>query len=146
MCIRDSPDPKSGVIAAPEAGMNLYDHVDYDSHVERTFASQLESSRDHVKLFTKLPRRFRVRTPVGEYSPDWAIVYDEDGVQKLYLIRETKDTLNLDDLDWDEAMRIRFAKRHFAAASVGPVDYAHTTDTDGLRVAVDLEPHGGSHD
>lgn len=71
-----NPDPKNGVIAAPDGGVNLYDHVNYDSHVERAFAAQLENNRDHVKLFTKLPRRFRVRTPVGEYSPDWAIVYD----------------------------------------------------------------------
>lgn len=42
--------------------------------------AQLENNREHVKLLTKLPRRFRVRsTPVGEYSPDWAIVYDEIG-------------------------------------------------------------------
>ncbi len=41
--------------------------------------AQLENNREHVKLLTKLPRRFRVRTPVGEYSPDWAIVYNEIG-------------------------------------------------------------------
>ena len=114
--------------------MNLYDHVDYDSHVERAFAAQLENNREHVKLFTKLPRRFRVRTPVGEYSPDWAIVYDENGTQRLYLIRETKDTRNLDDLDWDEAMRIRFAEHHFDAAPIGPVDYNYTTDKAGLLI------------
>lgn len=127
-----NPDPKNGVIAAPEGGVNLYDHVDYDSHVERVFALQLENSRESVKLFTKLPRRFRVRTPVGEYSPDWAIVYDENGTQRLYLVRETKATRNLDDLDWDEAMRIRFAKRHFDAAPDEPVDYNYTTDHHGL--------------
>lgn len=129
-----NPDPKNGIIAAPEGGVNLYDHVDYDSHVERAFATQLENNREHVKLFTKLPRRFRVRTPVGEYSPDWAIVYDENGTQRLYLIRETKDTRNLDDLDWDEAMRIRFAERHFDAAPIGPVDYNYTTDKHGLLI------------
>ncbi|MFV0632727.1 DEAD/DEAH box helicase family protein [Demequina sp.] len=125
-------DPQSGVKASPDDGVNLYDHVDYDSHVERTFASQLESNREHVKLFTKLPRRFRVRTPVGEYSPDWAIVYDENGTQRLYLVRETKNTRNLDDLEWGEAMRIRFATEHFAAAPAGVVDYEHTTDEHGL--------------
>lgn len=129
-----NPDPQSGIIAAPKGGVNLYDHVDYDSHVERAFAAQLENDRDHVKLFTKLPRRFRVRTPVGEYSPDWAIVYDEDGTQRLYLVRETKDTRNLDDLGWDEAMRIRFAERHFDAAPRGVVDYNFTTDKCGVLV------------
>lgn len=129
-----NPDPKNGVVAAPAGGTNLYDHVDYDSHVERSFAAQLEANREHVKLFTKLPRRFRVRTPVGEYAPDWAIVYDEDGTHRLHLVRETKGTRNLDDLDWDEAMRIRFAKRHFDAAPIGPVDYTYTTDKDGLLI------------
>jgi type III restriction enzyme len=132
-----NPDPKNGVTPAPVDSVNLYDHVDYDSHVERTFAMQLENNREHVKLFAKLPRRFRVRTPVGEYSPDWAIVYDENGVQRLYLVRETKDTRNLDDLDWDEAMRIRFAEHHFDAAPSGRVDYNHVTDKTGLLVGGD---------
>ncbi|MEC5186150.1 type III restriction enzyme [Cryobacterium sp. MP_3.1] len=127
-------DPSYGAVAAPAGGLNLFDHAVYDSHVERTFAAQLENNTEHVKLFAKLPRRFRVRTPVGEYSPDWAIVYAENGTERLYLVRETKDTLNLDDLDWDEAMRIRFAEQHFAVAPYGPVDFRSTTDTDGLRV------------
>ena len=128
------PAPQSGVAPAPEGGVNLFDHVDYDSHVERRFAEQLENDGNRIKLFTKLPRRFKVKTPVGEYSPDWAIVCDENGTERLYLVRETKGTLNLDDLDWDEAMRIRFAKKHFDVASNGAVDFNHTTDKDGLRI------------
>ncbi len=127
------PDPMSGVATAPDGGTNLYDHVDYDSHVERTFAQQLENAGE-VKLFTKLPRRFRLRTPVGEYSPDWAIVVEESGTERLYLVRETKDKLALHQLDWDEAMRIRFAMRHFASAPAGQVSYSNTTDRDGLRL------------
>ncbi|UPL17114.1 restriction endonuclease [Microbacterium aurugineum] len=73
----------------------MYDHFDYDSHVERNFAEQLENASDQVKLFAKLPRRFKVRTPVGAYSPDWAIVCDMDGADRLYLVRETKDKLSL---------------------------------------------------
>lgn len=129
-----NPDPKNGVIAAREDGVSLYDYVDYDSHVERAFAVQLENDREHVKIFVKLPRRFRIRTPVGEYSPDWAIVYNDSGTQRRYLVRETKDTRNLDDLDWDEVMRIRFAKYHFDAAPIGPVDYNYTTDKHGLLI------------
>ena len=126
--------PMNGVVAAPVGGTNLFDHVIYDSKVEREFAAQLENNQDHVKLFTKLPRRFRVRTPVGEYSPDWAIVYVKDGTEQLHLVRETKGTLNLDDLDWDEAMRIRFARKHFDVAPAGKVDYYFTTAAAGLRI------------
>lgn len=129
------PTPSSGVAEAPIDGTNLHDYVDYDSLVEKSFAELLENHRDSVKLFTKLPRRFRVKTPVGEYSPDWAIVFERDGEEHLYLVRETKDTLNLDDLEWDEAMRIRFAIRHFAIAPCGVVDFINTTAKAGLRVA-----------
>lgn len=129
-------EPSRGVAPAPAGGANLFDATIYDSLVERNFAAFLENATENVRLFTKLPRRFRVRTPVGEYSPDWAILYEADGTQKLYLVRETKETLNLDDLDWDESMRIRFAKRHFDAAPLGVVDYAHTT-SDRLQLSLD---------
>jgi len=56
-----------------------------------------------VKLFIKLPDWFVVPTPVGEYNPDWAIVLtvqDEFGEarEKLYLVRETKGTLDEEQL------------------------------------------------
>lgn len=133
------PDPQAGVAEAPAGGVNLYDHVDYDSHVERNFAAQLEGLAGDLKVFTKLPRRFRVRTPVGEYSPDWAIAFDQNGTEHLYLVRETKGTLNLMDLTWDEAMRIRFAAKHFAAAPNGAVDYTNATDHSGLQIGTSLE-------
>lgn len=127
-------DPSYGVVSSPEVGANLYDAVIYDSHEERSFAGVLENDRDHIKLFTKLPRRFKVATPVGEYSPDWAIVYEIDGLTHVYLVRETKHTLDLEDLDRDEAMKIRFAKHHFLCAPHGEVHYAHTTAAEGVRL------------
>lgn len=134
LALPGQPTPPSGVAEAPVDGTNLYDYVDYDSLVEKSFADLLENHRGTVKLFTKLPRRFRVKTPVGEYSPDWAIVFERDGEEHLYLVRETKDTLNLDDLEWDEAMRIRFAAKHFAVAPRGAVDFTNTTADAGIRV------------
>lgn len=131
-------EPNRGVVASTPGGANLFDHLVFDSQVELNFAAQLENASDHVPLFAKLPRRFRVRTPVGEYSPDWAIVFDQPGHERLILVRETKDKLALKDLTWDEAMRIRFARRHFEARASSPVDYNHTTDTAGLRVALEL--------
>jgi len=134
LAVRGKPVPPSGVAEAPGDGSNLYDYVDYDSLVERSFAEMLENHRGTVKLFAKLPRRFRVKTPVGEYSPDWAIVCGRNGEEHLCLIRETKDKPSLADLEWDEAMRIRFAIQHFAAAPCGPVDFTYTTDIEGLRL------------
>lgn len=134
LALDGQPAPKQGVWKSTEDGSNLLDHVEYDSQVELAFARQLDGNRQKVKLFVKLPRRFRVKTPVGEYSPDWALVYEEAGEDRLYLVRETKATRNLDDLEWEEALRIRFAKRHFDAAPLGEVNFEHTTDQDGLLI------------
>lgn len=122
-----------GVVPSAPDGPNLYSHVIHDSRVERRFGLSLDN-QDEVKLFCKLPRRFSIETPVGRYSPDWAMVVEQDGVERLFLVRETKGTLDLKDLDWGEAMRIRFAGSHFAAAPNGAVHFDHTTDSHGLRL------------
>lgn len=79
--------------------------------------------RDDVKLYLKLPNWFIVPTPIGEYNPDWAIVMeprDENGKpaddQLLYLVRETKDTTNLNELRPDEVRKIHCGARHFEDA------------------------------
>jgi len=75
-----------------------------------------------VKLYVKLPDWFSVDTPVGTYNPDWAIVVEERDAHgdatgdRLYLVRETKDTTNLDNLRPDERRKIKCGKRHFEGA------------------------------
>ncbi|MCJ7653071.1 MAG: DEAD/DEAH box helicase, partial [Actinobacteria bacterium] len=100
---------------------SLYDHVEFESDVERRFVEDLEKL-DYVKLYVKLPNWFTVQTPVGEYNPDWAIVMedrDEHGDpvgEKLYLVRETKDTTDLEQLRPDEKRKIMCGKQHFEQA------------------------------
>ncbi len=88
--------------------------------IERQFAEKLDG-REDIKLFMKLPAKFKVPTPVGEYNPDWAILKHEDGKDRIYMIRETKGTSNLDELRPDEAAKIRSAAKHFA--EIGIEDY-----------------------
>ncbi len=133
---KPEPDPGApwrGVVETRADGPNLNTHVIHDSRVERRFGLKLDED-DDVQLFCKLPRRFSIDTPVGRYSPDFAVVVLREGVEQLYLIRETKATLSLKDLDWDEELRIRFAFRHFDAAPESAVHYDHTTDAAGLRL------------
>jgi len=99
---------------------SIYDHVIYESDIEKEFVEGLEH-RDDVKLYVKLPDWFTVPTPIGEYNPDWAIVLekqDEEGKKekRLYLVRETKSTKNLEDLRPDEKRKILSGKRHFKDA------------------------------
>ena len=81
---------------------SIYEGIVWESGGEKTFAQKLEEE-SRVKLFIKLPRWFVVNTPVGEYVPDWAIVFKErntSGVvrDKLYLVRETKFVDNLGNI------------------------------------------------
>ncbi|QNO38899.1 DEAD/DEAH box helicase family protein [Protaetiibacter sp. SSC-01] len=98
-----------------------FDYVVFDSDVERKFAELLDS-REDIKLFMKLPAKFKIDTPVGPYNPDWAIIKQEDGEDRIYMIRETKSTLDDSKLRPTELAKIKAAKRHFEAIGVG--DYA----------------------
>ena len=113
---------------------SIYDHVIYDSQVEHDFAERLEAM-DEVKLFIKLPDWFLVPTPIGDYNPDWAVVFtvqDQFGQEKekLYLVRETKGSLAPGQLRANEQMKIDCAGRHFDAIEV---DYDVEVDADQFR-------------
>lgn len=105
--VKSEANPTSG-------GTHIYDGVDIDSEtIERPFAEALERDA-RVKLYIKLPRWFEVRTPIGGYNPDWAIVMDTgEGQDRLYLVRETKGALGLDKLRPDERRKITCGIRHF---------------------------------
>ncbi|WP_194860208.1 DEAD/DEAH box helicase family protein [Dietzia sp. SYD-A1] len=98
-----------------------FDYVVYDSEPERQFAEILDG-RDDVKLFMKLPSKFKIDTPVGLYNPDWAIIKHEAGQDRIYMIRETKSTDEEVKRRPTENAKIKAAIKHFAAIGVG--DYA----------------------
>lgn len=104
------------------AERSIYDHVVFESKVERAFVEGLER-RDDVKLYFKLPGWFTVKTPVGDYNPDWAIVIeerDEHGQPAkkplLYLVRETKAEDWKTDSRLDERRKITCGEHHFKGA------------------------------
>jgi type III restriction enzyme len=101
-----------------------FDYVVYDSEPERQFAELLDGRSD-IKLFMKLPGKFKIGTPVGPYNPDWAIIKHEDGADRIYMIRETKSTDDEVKRRPTENAKIKAATKHFAAIGVG--DYAVST-------------------
>lgn len=107
-----------------EVRKSIYDLVEYDSDVERRFAEELDM-RDDIRLFVKLPRWFRVETPVGTYNPDWGIVKQCGGeAPRLYLVRETKGTLEQLKLRGIEWAKLSCGKAHFKELGV---DFKHVT-------------------
>ncbi len=85
-----------------------------DSGIESQFAKDCETS-EQIKFYFKLPNWFKIPTPIGNYNPDWAIVFEED--KKIYFVAETKDTktpqVDLSKLKRDEQLKIKCGKAHF---------------------------------
>jgi type III restriction enzyme len=102
-------------LTALEVNKSIYEYVVYDSEVEREFARRLDERPD-IKLFVKLPRKFVIDTPVGEYNPDWAIVKHDD--KTIYMVRETKGTRDFLKLRTSEADKVRCGKQHFELLGV----------------------------
>lgn len=97
---------------------SVYEHVVYDSDTERGFADDLEKN-EAVKVYAKLPGWFWIPTPLGAYNPDWAILMEVDGAERLYFVVETKGGLFLDDISGRENAKIQCGEAHFEALAVG---------------------------
>ncbi len=96
-----------------ETRKSVYEHIVYDSEgVERGFAEDLEMN-EAVKVYAKLPGWFKVPTPLGSYNPDWAVLVEIDGNQRLYFVVETKGTLFVDALRATEQAKIDCGREHF---------------------------------
>ncbi len=93
---------------------SVYEQVVYDSDTEATFADQLEKNTA-IKVYAKLPGWFTVRTPLGNYNPDWAVLVKQDEGERLYFVVETKSGLFADDLRDKERAKIECGKAHFSA-------------------------------
>jgi type III restriction enzyme len=91
---------------------SVYEHVVYDSAVERDFAESLEKN-EAVKVYAKLPGWFKVPTPLGSYNPDWAVLVTLDGQERLYFVVETKGSLFDEDLRDREGAKIKCGSVHF---------------------------------
>ena len=97
-----------------ESKKSVYEYVVYDSATEESFAKSFENN-SRVKLYAKLPNWFTIPTPLGSYNPDWAVLIDADGKDKLYFVLETKADTMFDALRPKESAKIDCGKKHFEA-------------------------------
>jgi type III restriction enzyme len=115
-----------------EADKSVYDYVIYDSDIERKFVEDFER-QESVKLYAKLPKWFCINTPLGKYNPDWAVLIDNDGKEKLYFVVESKGSLFPEELRPAEQSKIKCGKEHFAALN-SDVNFAVSND---LKTLID---------
>lgn len=106
---------------AVEAKKHITPYVIVDSDIEKNFAVDLERDEDKVCVYAKLPKRFYIPTPVGNYSPDWAIAFYEGSVKYIYFVAETKGSE--EHRDAIEIAKNLCAKKLFAKLSGGNVHY-----------------------
>jgi type III restriction enzyme len=111
---------------------HIYDYLETDSAIEREFTRNLEQATE-VVVYAKLPKGFYIATPVAHYSPDWAIVLDNEKVKHVYFVAETKGSDNINDLRGVEALKIHCAKEHFKTISNGEVKFDVISTYDKLR-------------
>jgi len=119
----------SDLFEVTRSDKTLFNYVPIDSSIESQFARDCEAE-ESVKFFFKLPRGFKIPTPIGNYVPDWAVIFHND--KKIYFVVETKGTLNKDLLREIEKMKIECGKRHFALFKSENVEYVHITSAKQL--------------
>lgn len=120
---------------AVKADKHITPFVVVDSDTEKKFAVDLERNDGDVCVYAKLPRTFRIPTPVGDYSPDWAIAFYEGKVKYIYFIAETKGSMESLQLKKMESAKISCAKKLFAGLNNGTVRYdVATTYTDLMNI------------
>ncbi|MBK9148873.1 MAG: DEAD/DEAH box helicase family protein [Flavobacteriales bacterium] len=113
---------------------SVHEYVVYDSSTERLFAQQLDKN-EAVKVFAKLPSWFKVPTPLGPYNPDWAVVVEVDGQDRVYFVAETKSSLWSGDLRDKEGGKIKCGDAHFeelASGTENPARFEKVTDVEDL--------------
>ena len=112
----------------------VYEQVVFESGVEKSFAEELEAN-EQVKVYAKLPGWFKVPTPLGTYNPDWAVLVERDGIERLYFVVETKSSLFQGDLRSREGAKIDCGRAHFralAGAEENPARFVQAVTVDDM--------------
>lgn len=122
-----------------KANKSILDYVFTDGtaekSTERKFVEKLDIS-DEVAVYAKLPKGFHIPTPVGNYSPDWAIAFVQGKVKHIYFIAETKGSMSSMELREIEKNKIACAEKLFAQLSTNEVTYGKIDSYDQLMSLV----------
>ena len=87
--------------------------IEYDSDFELEIVEQ-DPDIEKVEIFAKLPR-LKIKTPLGDYNPDFCYAIKSMEGQKLFLVVESKGYKTSTEIPVDEKAKIDFAKKYFEA-------------------------------
>ena len=117
---------------------HIYDYIITDSNIEKAFARSLEESAI-VTVYAKLPKNFFITTPVANYSPDWAIVFDKEKVKHIYFVTETKGSDSDLELREIEKLKLHCAEVHFKAITNCEVTFTKVSSYEKLLEIIQLK-------
>lgn len=108
---------KADLEKAYKASKAIQDYVFTDGLAEkskeRKFAEDLDVANE-VCVYAKLPRTFKIPTPVGDYAPDWAIAFhDNMGIKHIYFVAETKGSMESMELRGIEQAKTECVRKLF---------------------------------
>lgn len=87
--------------------------IEYDSDFELEIVEQ-DPDIDSIEIFGKLPR-LKIKTPLGDYNPDFCYAIKSANGNKIFLVVEAKGYDSSTKIPKDEKMKIDFAKKYFEA-------------------------------
>ena len=114
-------------VKAYDGKKSIQEYMFLDGTVERKFAEDLDIPDNEVYIYAKLPRGFQIPTPMGNYAPDWAIVFHQDKVKHIFFVAETKGTLDSEELRGIENGKISCAKKLFSSIRTRDIHYEHVS-------------------
>ena len=89
--------------------------IEYDSDFELEIVEQ-DPDIDGIEIFGKLPR-LKIKTPLGDYNPDFCYAIKSTEGNKIFLVIEAKGYKSSTAIPVDEKGKIDFAKKYFEALS-----------------------------
>ena len=89
--------------------------IEYDSDFELEIVEQ-DPDIDSIEIFGKLPR-LKIKTPLGDYNPDFCYAIKSTEGNKIFLVVEAKGYKSSTAIPVDEKGKIDFAKKYFEALS-----------------------------
>jgi len=87
--------------------------IEYDSDFEIEIVEQ-DPNMESIEIFGKLPR-LKIKTPLGEYNPDFCYAIKSSDGNKIFLVVESKGYKTSSAIPQDEKSKIDFAKKYFEA-------------------------------
>lgn len=87
--------------------------IEYDSDFELEIVEQ-DPDIESIEIFGKLPR-LKIKTPLGDYNPDFCYAIKSTEGNKIFLVVEAKGYKSSTAIPVDEKGKIDFAKKYFEA-------------------------------